>query len=355
MTGRDIVRDIFAGRADSGPAFWPGSPTAEAMDLYQQSLGTRSELDFSLALGSHAIWIPADLRSWWHPEGLPLWNTIPSAGRRALDGPGVFADCEDVSEVNRFEWPNPDAIDFTDTIASMRTAQDKGLAVLGGPWSYITTIVSEFFGMEDFLVKLYTNPDVMHAVIGHVVDFYLELNARFFEEAGDALDVFFFASDMGTQQDLLFSPAQFDEFFREPFARLIALAKRHGYPVLLHSCGAVSKLVPRLLEIGIDGLHPLQANAQGMQAQSIASDYRDRLVFVGGVDTQELLPSADPERVRDEVHRLIDIFGAGFIASPSHEGVLPNVPLENLIAIHKGVADRRHARGSRSTAPPGEG
>ena len=149
---------------------------------------------------------------------------------------------------------------------------------------------------------------------------------------------------MGTQQDLLFSPAQFDEFFREPFARLIALAKRHGYPVLLHSCGAVSKLVPRLLEIGTDGLHPLQANAQGMQAQSIASEYRDQLVFVGGVDTQELLPSAGPEGVRDEVHRLIDLFGARFIASPSHEGVLPNVPLENLVAIQRGVEEHRQHR-----------
>jgi uroporphyrinogen decarboxylase len=330
---------MFAGRAASGPAFWPGSPTREAMELYEESLGTRGELEFSLALESDTIWIPGELRSWRHPEGLPLWNTIPSEGRAALDGPGVFADCDDVGEVHRFDWPNPAAIDFTETIALMRSAREQGLAVLGGPWSYITTIVSEFFGMEDFLVKLYTDPDVMHAVVGHVVDFYMELNARFFREAGDALDVFFFASDMGTQQDLLFSPEQFDVFFRGPFARLIELAKGYGYPVLLHSCGAVSKLIPRLLDIGIDGLHPLQANAQGMQAELLGPEYRDRLVFVGGVDTQELLPTADPARVRAEVHRLIDLFGGGFVASPSHEGVLPNVSLENLVAIREGVQE----------------
>lgn len=344
MTGRDIIRDIFAGTTGSGPAFWPGSPTREAMELYEQSLGTRGEHEFSLALDSDAIWIPAELRAWRYPEGLPLWNTIPTAGREALDGPGVFADCDDVAEVHRFDWPDPAAIDFTDTIASMRRAQQGGRAVLGGPWSYITTIVSEFFGIEDFLVKLYTDPEVMHAVIGHVVDFYLELNDRFFREAGDAIDVFFFASDMGTQQDLLFSPEQFDQFFREPFARLIDLAKGYGYPVLMHSCGAVAKLIPRLLDIGIDGLHPLQANAQGMEADTLGPEYRDRLVFVGGVDTQELLPSAGPARVRDEVHRLIDLFGGGFVASPSHEGVLPNVPLENLVAIREGVSTyRRHA------------
>lgn len=337
MNRRSTVRAAFAGTPEADLTFWPGSPTDETMAAYHAALGTSTELEFAIAMGSDAIWLPAELRSWKHPEGRRLWDTRPGATGAALDGPGVFAECEDVAQVHAFPWPDPDEIDFTPVLATMRSAQEAGIAVLGGPWSYLTTIVSDFFGMESFLVKLYTDPDVVHAVIGHLVDFYLRLNDRFFQAAGDALDVFFFASDMGTQEDLLFGPEQFDTFFREPFSRLISLAKRYGYPVLLHSCGAVSKLIPRLLDIGIDGLHPLQAKARGMEAAVLGPEYRDHLVFVGGVDTQELLPSATPAEVRAEVARLRELFGPRFVASPSHEGVLPNVPLANLQAIGEAV------------------
>lgn len=342
--GGQIVASIFAGAPIASPAFWPGSPTREALARYAPSVPTGSDIDFALALESDAVWLPAELLSWHHPGGEKLWRTRDPDAAAALDSPGVFAECEDVAEVHAFTWPDPDSMDFTSILATMRRAQDAGIAVLGGPWTYITTIVSEFFGMEEFLVKMYTAPEVMDAVIGHVVDFYLGLNERFFALAGDALDVFFFASDMGSQQDPLFGPELFDRFFRDPFSRVVAQAKSYGYPVLLHSCGAISKFIPRLIEIGIDGLHPLQANARGMQAEILGREYSNDLVFVGGVDTQELLPFADAEAVRAEVHRLSDLFGPRFIASPSHEGVLPNVPLENLHAIRRGVQDLRGFR-----------
>jgi len=89
-----------------------------------------------------------------------------------------------------------------------------------------------------------------------------------------------------------------------------------------------------LLELGIDALHPLQAQASGMDAGSLRQ-YRGKLLFVGGVDTQQLLPNADPETVRTEVLRLHEAFGDFWIASPSHEGILPNIPLENISAIRE--------------------
>lgn len=99
-------------------------------------------------------------------------------------------------------------------------------------------------------------------------DFYLDANRRVFSEARETVDVFFLGNDLGTQEDLLISPDKFREFVLPYFKELIGLAKSFGAPTQLHSCGAISKAVPMLVGAGMDGLHPLQAKAKGMDAES---------------------------------------------------------------------------------------
>lgn len=107
----------------------------------------------------------------------------------------------------------------------------------------------------------------------------------------------------------------------------------------MHSCGSVFDLIPHFIEAGVDGLHPLQAKAHNMDARSLAQAFRNELIFIGGVDTQEILPFGTVQQVKDEVHRLKEIFGPGFIVSPSHEALLPNVSLENALAMRDAVFD----------------
>ena len=61
-------------------------------------------------------------------------------------------------------------------------------------------------------------------------------------------------------------------------------------------------------------------------------------MFLGGVDTQRLLPFGTPEEVRSEVRRLKELFGPNFIVSPSHESILPNVSPENITAMAEEAA-----------------
>ena len=345
MTGRERINTIFNNAQPDHIAFWAGKPTNEAQALYNEKLDVADEIDFSKAIGNDAVWVPAELMAWENagkPNGRPLWDTAGDFERKALDGMGVFAECETLSEVEQFNWPDPETLDFTGVLEYMQTVHKNGMAVFGGPWTYISTLVTEFFGMEQFFLKLYTDPMIVEAVIDRIVDFYLTANRRFFEQARDELDVFFFASDLGTQSDLMISPEQFNQFFLPGFKKIVDLAKEYDLKVMLHSCGAVYKLIPTFIDIGIDGLHPLQAKAKDMSAEKLASDFKDHLVFVGGVDTQELLPFASAEEVKREVTRLIDLFGERYVASPSHEGVLPNVSLANLRAIKSAAENYRY-------------
>ena len=195
-------------------------------------------------------------------------------------------------------------------------------------------------GMEEYFVKMHTCPEVVDALTRRILDFYGETNRRFFDAAAGRMEAFFFGNDLGTQQDLLISPACFERFVLPGIREVVDLARSRGLPVLLHSCGAVSKIIPALVGAGIDALHPLQAKAADMEASLLGPAFRDRIAFVGGVDTQELLPRGAPEDVRREVRRLRECFGERFVVSPSHEAVFPDVPIENLAAMEAAARER---------------
>jgi uroporphyrinogen decarboxylase len=40
--------------------------------------------------------------------------------------------------------------------------------------------------------------------------------------------------------------------------------------VLLHSCGSIDRVIPRLIDAGVEALHPIQAKAANMDAVSLS-------------------------------------------------------------------------------------
>jgi uroporphyrinogen decarboxylase len=173
----------------------------------------------------------------------------------------------------------------------------------------------------------------VEALTNRFVDFYLEANKRLFEQLGDDADVFFFGNDFGTQLDLLISPEDFKRFVLPGFVKLIDLAHKYGKKAFLHSCGSIIKAIPMMIDAGMDALHPLQALAAGMDAENLSRNFKGKIAFVGGVDTQQLLVHATPDQVRDDVRRIKRLLGPNLVVSPSHEAILPNVPLENVLAM----------------------
>jgi uroporphyrinogen decarboxylase len=115
--------------------------------------------------------------------------------------------------------------------------------------------------------------------------------------------------------------------------RLVDQAHAFGLKVIHHSCGAVRELIPDLIGIGVDTLHPIQALASGMEASSLKRDFGDRVSFCGGIDAQELLVRGTPEAMRNKVRELRRLFPTGLVLSPSHEAILPDVPPENVAAM----------------------
>jgi len=331
ITGRERMEAIFSGGADRC-GFWHGNPHGDSKPIYYPAFGVEDDLGLSVALQDDFVWINADT-AWTFPAGKPMFDVLGGHERVSLNQDGVFAEATSVAQVDAFAWPDPADLDFGGVMAQLDRARAHGLYVLSGMWSPFFHVVADFFGMENYFVKMYTDPAVVDAVTAHVVGFYLAANELFFAQAGGRVDAFFFGNDFGSQLDMLISPRLFERFVLPSFRRFTAQGKSHGCKVVLHSCGAIERTIPALLDAGVDALHPLQALAKGMDAETLARKYRGDVVFIGGVDTQQLLPFGTPDQVRAEVRRLRQVFGPQFVVSPSHEALLPNVSVANLKAM----------------------
>jgi len=147
------------------------------------------------------------------------------------------------------------------------------------------------------------------------------------------VDAYFFGNDFGTQRDLMMSPAFLEEFVMPWFRQFTDQGHRWGKQVILHSCGSVYRIIPRLIEAGVDCLHPLQAKAANMEAERLGREFGGRITFLGGIDAQDVLPHGTPESVKADVARVRRLLGPYVIISPSHEAILPDVPPANVRAL----------------------
>ena len=345
MTGRERFRCILEKHHADRIGFWMGEPTRETTNRYLAETGAANRRELSRIMNDDLRWIAPDFTCW--SKDKPMFDVLGGQKRVSLSQPGIFAECEDTAEVDAYrDWPDPAGLDLDRLEALLDDTHRQGMAAVSGMWSCFFHIVADFFGMENYFVKMYTDPEVVEAVTERVVDFYIAANERIYERMAGKIDAFFMGNDLGTQRDLLISPEMYRRFVLPGQKRLIEQARTKGLHVMVHSCGAIHSIIPDLIDAGVEALHPLQSLAAGMNAENL-SRFKNDLAFVGGVDTQQLLTNGSPEDVKREMDRLYRAFGDGWIASPSHEGYLPNIPLRNVMAIRDAAIEGKRCAADR--------
>jgi uroporphyrinogen decarboxylase len=330
MSRRDLICRLIGGECVERCGLWLGNPHPDTWPILHRHFGTASEEELRQKLGDDVRWICPQFYAdaYQDPDGRELFDASLD---RTKHGVAPLAQCEDPAEADAYPWPNPDYLNFDSCLADLRQAGD--VYRLSGFWTCFYHNVADLFGMEEYFVKMHTHPEVVDAVTDRVCRFYWEANERFFAAAGNLVDGFFFGNDFGTQKGLLCGPRQFDRFIMPWFRKFTEQGHRHGYQVVLHSCGSIHDVVGRLIGAGVDCLHPLQARAANMDADTLARDFKGRIAFLGGIDTQQLLTSGTPADIRADVRRVKTLLGPNLIVSPSHEAILPNVPPENVEAL----------------------
>ena len=322
------------------PAAWLGMPDPQALPGLFSYYGVKDIHELKMAVGddfyavevsyesetAHAIYAAFD----WYKNG------EVDAMNRTLTAPGCFHDAEDMEDLV-FDWPDPAA--YIDAAECRRRVEmaPEGKTVLGILWSAHFQDTCAAFGMETALMNMIAAPELYEAVNEKVLEFYLKANRIFYEATKGKLHAVLIGNDMGSQRGLMISPELVRRFVIPGCRRLTEQAHSYGLKVIYHSCGAISDIIPDLIDAGVDIIHPIQALAAGMEPEGLMEKFGDRVSFCGGVDTQELLVHGTPEDVRKKVEELKRLFPTGLILSPSHEAILPDVPPENIGALFDAV------------------
>ena len=239
-----------------------------------------------------------------------------------------------LDEIHAFEWPDPGWIDVSAIRDDARRYREY-YAILGGDWAPFWHDAIDILGMENMYYKMYDDPAVVDAVMGHIVDYYAGVNRRIFDEAADVIDIFFIGNDFGSQIGPLLGPEMFRRFILPHLSRLIDLGHAYGLKVILHCCGGFEPLIPAMIEAGLEGLHAVQPNCSGMNLKRLKARYGEHILFNGCIDSQSILINGNPNYVREKTREVIDIMspGGGFVAGASHDTILEETPLENVLAM----------------------
>ena len=205
MNSRERIKTIIAGEPTDRCGLWLGNPHKETWPILHDHFDTQTEEDVRLLLGDDLRWIMP--RGYTHPEGHGMFY-IP--GKIAHGTLGPFAAAKEVAEIDDYDWPRLDYLDFTENLARLRATGPFYRA--SGMWSPFYHNVMDLFGMEQYMMNMYLRPELVHAVTDRVCQFYYDANERLFAQAGTEIDGFFFGNDFGTQLDLICGPKQFDTF-----------------------------------------------------------------------------------------------------------------------------------------------
>lgn len=268
----------------------------------------------------------------------PFEHRLPAGGFYFDQVRFPLADASSVREIEQFNIP-----DFSDDqlLWMGKIAQDAfentDKFIMCRYRSSILERACELRGWDRFFLDLAAEPKLAEAVIAKLTEHYLRNLPDFLDKVGRYSHIVVNHDDLGSQHACLISPKMYRQMIK-PYHRQIFthIHENSDLFIYMHSDGNIRKLIPDLIEIGVDVLNPIQFSATDMDAREIKREFGADLTFWGaGIDTQNTLPYGTREEVVDEVRNMIEIMapGGGYVFATVHN-IQTNVPPENIITLY---------------------
>lgn len=186
-------------------------------------------------------------------------------------------------------------------------------------------------GLDNFLMGMADEEEYALTLLDRVCDLKTQL-ARRWTEAG--VDILITADDVGSQNGLMMSADMWRRHLKPRLKKVINAAKSINPDVLIfyHSDGNITKIIPELLEVGVEILNPLQPEC--MDIFEVMETYGDKCSFWGTIGTQTTLPFGSAADVTNACNKVLaKVAGkGGLVLAPTHL-VEPEVPLQNITAM----------------------
>ncbi len=245
---------------------------------------------------------------------------------------GPYSTIDEI-EAN-YTWPSADWFDFSSVTRQCRLYPDYAIECGYAAPFYMYNNIR---GLQESMMDLAIDENLAHYIIGRICDFYYDYHSRLFSAGEGKIDIAQVTDDFGSQNSLLISLDMFDRFFKPHYERFIKLLKSYDIKVFHHDDGSIMPLIPRLVELGIEVLNPIQWHLPGMDLTELKSRFGDKICFHGGIDNQDVLPFGTIDDVKAEVETCLDLLasdGTGYILAPCHNLQIIS-PIENIVAMYE--------------------
>ncbi|MAE67313.1 MAG: hypothetical protein CMJ18_23880 [Phycisphaeraceae bacterium] len=237
------------------------------------------------------------------------------------------ARIHDEPSFEAYPWIGPQDVYYRD-VDEIRPYLPDGMKLIVncGP---IFQFLCRSMGFEAMSIAMFEDPALIEAIVERTGSLCIDIVSSLVQR--EWVGGIWYGDDMGFTTGLLVSP----EFLRTyvfPWIRRIGTICRSADRIFLfHSDGLLDRIVPDLIDCGIQGLHPNEPASVDMV--SMKSRWGDRLSLLGGVDV-DLLTRGTSDEVRAATRSLVERLGAsGGCAVGSGNSIARYIPLENYRAM----------------------
>jgi uroporphyrinogen decarboxylase len=214
--------------------------------------------------------------------------------------------------------------------------QSRGLAVAGAPphlGGNIFEAAWRMRGFREFMMDLADRQPVVTYLLDQLTQVTLH-NAVILAQAG--VDVLLLDDDIAMPTDMMIGPGLWREFFKPRLAQVIDLAREVAPELIVfyHSDGNFTRIVPDLVDIGVNVINPVQPDC--MDGLTIKRELGDRMAMWGTVGSAYLWDEGTPDQIRMEVRLRANSLGpGGLLLAPAYD--LDYAPLQNVMAFVESV------------------
>jgi hypothetical protein len=187
--------------------------------------------------------------------------------------------------------------------------------------------IRELMGIEQLLFTMVDNPKLIHTIIDDLITFWLATLSEIIQGGIRVDEVLFFEDMCGTKAPII-GPTMFGEFLKPGYRKITNALRDLGVTLFtVDTDGNAWKLIPEMLEAGINGLHPCEVQA-GMDAFELRSSFPS-LYLNGGIAKGALTKGL--KDIQFEIERRFKVAWSMNMYTPRLDHLAPpDISFENL-------------------------
>jgi uroporphyrinogen decarboxylase len=152
--------------------------------------------------------------------------------------------------------------------------------------------------MEQAMIDIMEQPPELFELLDRIHQHYVKEVEAWASTDVDAISVM---DDWGTQSGLIASPDVFRKIFLPMYREYAEIGRHYGKYVFMHSDGHIMKIIPDLIEAGVDALN---SQIFCMGVEELGRLFRGNLTFWGEIDRQSLLPHGTRQEIQQAVYEI---------------------------------------------------